>query len=561
MITEIYIRDLGVIREARLAFKPGLNVLTGETGAGKTMVLTALALLLGGRADSGAVRAGSASTFVEGRWSNPSAAVVDRINDAGCQLDDGELLANRSVSAEGKSRAAIGGVSVPVGLLAELGEHLVVVHGQADQIRLKSATAQRQALDSFAAIETLLGEYRTHFDKWRAAKKTLAEVEQNRESNAAELAKLTAELEEIEAVSPRQSEDLELRDLSARMSNIEALRNAAATAHEALSSDLDQIDVRGLLAAATRALEQQSSLDSSLAKLAENLQEVGYQAAELATQLASYVSSLEADSELSFDQVQQRLAQLNGLIRKHGSNLEDVFAHSEFAAKRILELDDSDDRLDSLREQIEHEFEQVQKLAQQLSQERMAAATQLAAEVNFELKGLAMAAAELVVDVQPAADFSADGRDVVSLLLKSYAGAEPRPIAKSASGGELSRIMLALEVVLAKGSSTPTFIFDEVDAGVGGAAAIEIGKRLARLSRQAQVIVITHLAQVAAFADSHQRVLKTQNGDISESDVADLIGADREAELARMLSGLADSTSGREHASELVALAKTAKNS
>lgn len=561
MITEIYIRDLGVIREARLAFKPGLNVLTGETGAGKTMVLTALGLLLGGRADSGAVRAGSVSTFVEGRWSNPSIAVVDRVNQAGCQLDDGELLANRSVSVEGKSRAAIGGVSVPVGLLAELSEHLVVVHGQADQIRLKSTTAQRQALDSFAALEDLLGEYRTHFENWRAAKKTLSELEQNRDNNTAELSKLTADLEEIEAVAARQFEDIELRDLSARMSNIEALRSAASAAHEALSSDLDQVDVRSLLASATRALEQQSSLDSSLEKLAENMREIGYQATDLAAQLASYVSSLEADSELSFDQVQQRLAQLNGLIRKHGTNLEDVFAYSQSASKRLLELDNSEDRLDSLREQIGQQFERVQALAQQLSQARLTAATQLATEVNEELKGLAMASAELVVDVQAAADYSVDGRDVVSFLLKSYAGADARPIGKSASGGELSRIMLALEVVLAKGSSTPTFIFDEVDAGVGGAAAIEIGKRLARLSRQAQVIVITHLAQVAAFADSHQRVLKTQNGDISESDVADLLGVDRETELARMLSGLADSTSGRQHASELVALAKLAKNS
>jgi DNA repair protein RecN (Recombination protein N) len=561
MITEIYIRDLGVIREARLNFKPGLNVLTGETGAGKTMVLSALALLLGGRADSGSVRAGSNSAFVEGRWSNPSAAVVDRIVEAGCALDEGQLLANRSVSAEGKSRAAISGVSVPVGLLAELGEHLVVVHGQSDQIRLKSSTAQRQALDSFAALEVLLSEYRSHFDSWRDATKLLAVAEQNRESSAAELSRLLADLEEIEVVSPRQFEDTELSDISARMSNVEALRNAAATAHEALSSDLDQIDVRGLLASATRALEQQGALDSSLAKLAESMQEIGYQAAELASQLSSYVASLEADSEMSFDQVQNRLAQLNALIRKHGASLEDVFAYSEFAAKRVVELDGSDEKLDSLRATIAAEFAVIQRLAEQLTVARTSAALALAAEVNAELKGLAMAAAEFVVQVQQVEEFTPEGKDAVTFLLKSYAGAEPRPIAKNASGGELSRIMLALEVVLAKGSSTPTFIFDEVDAGVGGAAAIEVGKRLARLSRQAQVIVITHLAQVAAFADSHQRVLKTQNGDISESDVADLSGAERESELARMLSGLADSSSALEHAAELVTLAKTAKNS
>ena len=276
---------------------------------------------------------------------------------------------------------------------------------------------------------------------------------------------------------------------------------------------------------------------------------------EVAIQLSSYAASLEADSELSFDQVQRRLSELNALIRRFGPSLDDVFAHSTFASGRVLELDDSEERIDSLRQQVEVEKKVAEDLANQLTARRIESAKSLAAEVNLELAGLAMAGAELVVEVSQAEDLGPFGRDQVSILLRSYAAAEPRPIAKSASGGELSRIMLAIEVVLAKGSTTPTFIFDEVDAGVGGAAAIEVGRRLARLSKQAQVIVITHLAQVAAFADNHQRVLKTQNGDITESDVASLSGADREAELARMLSGLSDSTSARQHAAELMSMA------
>ncbi len=555
MIKEIYIRDLGVIREARLSFSSGLNVLTGETGAGKTMVLTALALLLGERADSSAIRAGSNALLVEGRWFPVSDEIVARVADAGSALDEGDLLVNRSVSTEGKSRAAVGGVSIPVGLLAELGEQLVVVHGQADQLRLKTPAAQREALDSFASLDELLSRYGSSFHSWQAAKKNLNEVLTNKEANAREVATLIEDLKAIEAVSPREGEDIELRDLAARMANLEALRSAAATAHEALSSDSDQLDVQMLLATARRSLDSQRAVDTALEAIAEKLQEATFQVSEVAIQLSSYAASLEADSELSFDQVQRRLSELNALIRRFGPSLEDVLAHSTFASGRVLELDDSEERIDSLKKQVEVEKKAAEDLANQLTARRIESAKSLATEVNLELAGLAMAGAELVVEVSQTEDLGPFGRDQVSILLRSYAAAEPRPIAKSASGGELSRIMLAIEVVLAKGSTTPTFIFDEVDAGVGGAAAIEVGRRLARLSKQAQVIVITHLAQVAAFADNHQRVLKTQNGDITESDVASLSGADREAELARMLSGLSDSTSARQHAAELMSMA------
>ena len=556
MIKEIYIRDLGVIREARLAFSQGLNVLSGETGAGKTMVLTALGLLLGGRADASAVRAGSAGLFVEGRWFPVAGEVADRVEEAGSTLDEGELLANRSVSSEGKSRAAIGGVSIPVGLLADLGEKLVVVHGQADQLRLKSPAAQREALDSFAVIGALVSEYGVHYSAWLGAQKSLDDVLTNKQANAREVETLLEDLKAIEKVSPRQGEDLELRDLAARMSNLEALRSAAAAAREALASETDDVDVQTLLAGARRSLENQRAVDSSIEDIAEKLSEASFQIADVASRLSSYVVSLEADSELSFDEVQRRLAEVNGLIRRFGNSLDDVFAHSEFAAKRVLELDDSEDRIAALREQVQARRDSAEALAQQLTARRVESATALAREVNLELAGLAMAGAELVVDVSAAEDLGPYGRDLVSIMLRSYPGAEPRPIGKGASGGELSRIMLAIEVVLAKGSNVATFIFDEVDAGVGGAAAIEVGRRLARLSKQAQVIVITHLAQVAAFADNHQRVLKTQNGDITESDVASLSAEDREAELARMLSGLSDSVSARQHATELMSLAR-----
>jgi DNA repair protein RecN (Recombination protein N) len=556
MINEIYIRDLGVIREARLPFKAGLNVLTGETGAGKTMVLTALGLLLGERSDAAAVRFGSNHALVEGRWSGLPSEVEARVQDAGATLDDDELLANRTVSNEGKSRASLGGASVPVGLLGEIGNQLVVVHGQSDQIRLKSAAAQREALDLFARISELLVEYREQYNAYKKAEQNLNLVLSNKAVNAEELAELLSDLEEIERVAPKPGEDVELADLANRLSNVESLRAAAVTAHEALSSELDQPDVNLLIAAARRSLEHQSSNDSTLNELAQRLQELGYQAADVAGQLASYVASLDGDSELSLDEIQSRRAQLNVLLRKHGPTLENVFEFSEAASKRVLELDDSDERVEQLRAEIASSLSLASKLAEEISARRLEAAVRLSSEVNQELAGLAMAGAQLVVEVTAQEDLGLHGKDQVSLLLRSYSGSEPRPIAKGASGGELSRIMLALEVALAKGLNTPTFIFDEVDAGVGGAAAIEVGKRLARLSKDAQVIVVTHLAQVAAFADNHLRVLKSSAGDVTESDVETLSGEAREAELARMLSGLSDSATAREHAIELMSLAK-----
>jgi DNA repair protein RecN (Recombination protein N) len=556
MINEIYIRDLGVIREARLPFKSGLNVLTGETGAGKTMVLTALGLLLGERSDAAAVRFGSNQALVEGRWSGLPSGVATRVQDAGATLEDDELLANRTVSNEGKSRASLGGVSVPVGLLGEIGNQLVVVHGQSDQIRLKSAAAQREALDLFAQIFELLADYREQYNSYKKAEQNLNLVLSNKAANAAELSDLLSDLEEIEKIAPKPGEDVELADLANRLSNVEALRAAAVTAHEALSSEQDQPDVNLLIAAARRSLEQQSSNDSTLNELAQRLQELGYQAADVAGQLASYIASLDGDSELSLDEIQSRRAQLNVLLRKHGPTLENVFEFSEAASKRVLELDDSDERVEQLRAEIASSLSLASKLAEEISARRLEAAVRLSNEVNQELAGLAMAGAQLVVEVTAQEDLGPHGKDQVSLMLRSYAGSEPRPISKGASGGELSRIMLALEVVLAKGLATPTFIFDEVDAGVGGAAAIEVGKRLARLSKDAQVIVVTHLAQVAAFADNHLRVLKSSAGDVTESDVETLSGEAREAELARMLSGLSDSATAREHAIELMSLAK-----
>ena len=557
MIEEIYIRDLGVIQEARLPFKPGLTVLTGETGAGKTMVLSALGLLLGERADTSAIRRGQDQAFVEGRWMLPAdSEIAERVREAGAELDQGELILNRSVSSEGRSRAAVSGRAAPIALLSELGNQLVVVHGQSDQIRLKSPVAQREALDKFAGpqLEQALKAYRENYKLWKSRATELAELRAQLANRAREADELRAAVAELAAAEMLPQEDVLLAERAAKLANLEELRLAATSAHESLSSENfgDALDATALLGQARRALEQATQHDPELERIAEQVRNIGYQLSDTATELAGYLDGLEADASAELEALQLRLASINQLMRKYGPSLDEVLAFQEGASQRVLELDSSTETIDRLEAETLRLQQVLLDQAGQVTQLRNAAAVLLAREVSEELAALAMGGAELVVQIDAATELSTHGADTVSILLSAYPGAEPRPLGKGASGGELSRIMLAIEVVLAKTEQTPTFIFDEVDAGVGGAAATEVGRRLAMLAKQAQVIVVTHLAQVAAYANQHLRVLKTSSVDFTGTDVVALDYHGRIEELTRMLSGLTESDSGRAHASELL---------
>ncbi|MGV8856919.1 DNA repair protein RecN [Rhodoglobus sp.] len=557
MIEEISIRDLGVIASARLPLGPGFTALTGETGAGKTMVVTALGLLLGERADAAAIRADSDQASVEGRWViDPKSAVAERVRDAGGDLDDGELLLVRTVSREGRSRAVVGGRSAPVGVLTELGDQLVVVHGQSDQIRLKSATAQRNALDRFAGAElaTVLEQYQTVFRRWQSAQGELDVLVAEGDLRSREAEELRVAIDEIESADVRRGEDVELTERADRLANLEGLRLAAEGAHAVLSADAadESSDVVAQLAAAYRGLERVAEHDAQLGSIAEALAAASITLGEIATDLASYLASLDSDGSRELEQVEERRSQLAALVRKHGSNLDDVVDVLDTGSQRLLELDNDSTRIDTLRAQVEADQAELIALAANVSDVRTSSAQRLSAEVTSELAQLAMANAEIVVTVEDRSDYSLSGKDEVSILLRPHPGAPPRPLGKGASGGELSRVMLAIEVVIAGNDPVPTFIFDEVDAGVGGAAAIEIGKRLAQLSRTAQVIVVTHLAQVAAFADNHLSVIKGDDGSVTASSVHQLEGEARIAEMARLLSGLPDSESGLAHARELI---------
>jgi DNA repair protein RecN (Recombination protein N) len=556
MIEEIYIRDLGVIQEARLPFGKGLTVITGETGAGKTMVLSALGLLLGERADTATIRRGQDQAFVEGRWLiADNSPVIERVRDAGSDVEQGELILNRSVSSEGRSRASVSGRSTPVGLLNELGEMLVVVHGQSDQIRLKSAVAQREALDQFggAGLATALAEYQATFKAWRELTQRLEELKASLEARAAEADELRNAVDELEKLDARSGEDLELAEKAERLNNLEILRAAASLAHEALSSEGfgESPDALGLIGQARRSLEQVSNHDAELGRLAELLKAVSVQLVDASGEISSYLASLDLEGAGEINLIQDRRAVLTAAMRKYGPSLDEVINYRSSASDRLLELDSSSETIDQLGLEYEALSAKLKIQADSLTALRVSAASRLAELVTAELKELAMGGASLVVEVGYADAYGSHGQDSVSIQLSSYPGAEPRPLGKGASGGELSRIMLAIEVVLAETQQAPTFIFDEVDAGVGGAAAIEVGRRLAMLAQRAQVIVVTHLAQVAAYATSHLRVLKTSSVEFTATDVVVLDNETRVEELARMLSGLSDSESGLAHAAEL----------
>jgi DNA repair protein RecN (Recombination protein N) len=601
VLEELHIRGLGVIDDAVLPLDPGLTVVTGETGAGKTMVVTGLLLLFGGRGDASRVRAGAEQASVDGRidlGADPAtrpaaAAVADRVRDAGGELDDGRtLLLRRVVSAGGRSRAHVGGAPAPVSVLGELAERLVAVHGQSDQLLLARPAEQRAVLDRFAGL--VLDDYRAAYEQWRRADAQLRE----RTEHAAELRRetdlLAYGLAEIGAADPQPGEAAELTALATRLASADALRLAARAAHDALAGDADTpmadtADVAGLIGSAVRSLAAVSGADPQLDALAERLTDLSAITTELAADLGGYGEQLDADPA-RLEEVEARRAVLAALARKYtdgpptgdpGDDMSAVLDWAKRAAARLAEIDVSDDAIAALVAERDAAARRVAVLAGELTAARTAAAERLAAAVTAELAGLAMGTARLLIDIRPRSAGAAavlrsgdaelnvgpEGSDEVEFRLQPHPDTAPLPLGRGASGGELSRVMLALEVCTvggtdgARGSAVPTMVFDEVDAGVGGRAAVEVGRRLARLARDRQVIVVTHLAQVAAYADSQVVVAKPADpaGSVLASDVHRVTGEERIAELARMLGG-SDSGAAREHAAELLATAQAERS-
>ncbi len=596
MLEEVRITGLGVINDALLELSPGFTALTGETGAGKTMVVTGLGLLFGGRADPARVRPGAQRASVEGRLrTDPRGKVAGQVEEAGGELDeDGTLVLTRTVSAEGRSRAFAGGRSVQVSLLTYLADDLVAVHGQADQQQLLKPGRQRESLDKYAGavLAEVLGDYQRAYGRHRAVVEQLTTLTTEARARAAEAAELRAGLGDIEKLNPVAGEAAALRAEEERLANADALHAAATAAHEALLGDPvagnDGMDAVTLLGHARRALEAVRRHDAEIDGVAARLSEAAYLVSEVAGELASYVQGIDADPA-RLAAVQERRAVLARVIRLYGpggvsaqvngaqvpeaaaggapgsapddapdgapDEIAYVLEWARLAAARVGELDNDDETIASLTATEAELSAQVTELAVRLTRLRAEAGERFAADVTAELTALAMPHAQISVVLTALAAFGPHGADEVEIRLAPHPSAPALPLHKGASGGELSRVMLAIEVVFAGADPVPTFVFDEVDAGVGGKAAVEIGRRLAKLARLAQVIVVTHLPQVAAFADNHLVVAKSEDGSITSTSVVRLDHEARVRELSRMLAGLEDSEFGQAHAAELLAMA------
>ena len=532
MLTELRLNSLGVVAEAVLPLGPGLTALTGETGAGKTMIVAGLGLLLGARADASLVRNGQDRALVQGRW-EVGEIMVKAVEALGGDLDDGvELATLRQVSSQGRSRATVGGAQVPVSTLAGLLAELATIHGQSEQVRLSSPERQRELLDAFAA-PAALEDYRRDFAEHRRITEELARLEAEAMNRAREIDVLRFGLEEIAAVNPQEGEDEALAAEAVRLADADDLKALAMTARGALSGseeDLDTPSVLGLVGVARKALETLSERDPGATELARRITETNYLLTDLAQDVAGYAADLVADP-LRQEAVADRRGQLATLTRKYGNDVAEVLEWAERATGRLAELDGADDRIEELRKRAAVLDEALDSAAARISRARKEAAGRLAKLASAELTALAMPHARLEFAVTKAPR-GPHGADRIELVFTANPGSVPGPLGKIASGGELSRVRLALEVVLAGQSPGHTFVFDEVDAGVGGAVGLEIGRRLKRLAADGQVIVVTHLAQVAAFADQHFVIAKSSDGQVTTSDVTPLGEEERAAELA-----------------------------
>lgn len=578
MLSEIRIESLGAISTATAEFDRGFTVLTGETGTGKTMVVTGLHLLGGARADATRVRSGADRAVVEGRFITTDlgdgSAVDEILDSSGADRDDdGSVIAARSVSRDGPSRAYLGGRSVPAKALGTFTAELLTLHGQNDQLRLMRPDEQRGALDRFADVQTPLKRYRAARDDWLAARRDLIDRQQRARELAREADLLKFGLDEIGAVAPEPGEDDALVGDIRRLSELDALREAAHLARAELAGPdepaSDAMSAAQSVAQAKSALE--SIGDTTLRALAAQLAEALAVITNVGAELGAYLSGLPSDAS-ALEVKLARQAELRTLTRKYAPDIDGVLEWADQSRARLAQLDVSEETLAELGRRVDELESKVVAAAAELTKARTRAAKGMSKAVTAELAGLAMADAEFTVTVSPlharpddsapvklasgqAVHAGHHGVDNVQFGFAAHRGTDVLPLNKSASGGELSRVMLALEVVLAASAAGTTMVFDEVDAGVGGRAAVQIGRRLARLARTHQVIVVTHLPQVAAYADVHLAV--TAGGGSEPSGVRRLDDDERVAELARMLAGLGESDSGRAHARELLGAART----
>ena len=562
-LEEISIRSLGVIESSNIEFKPGLTVLTGETGAGKTMVLTALGLVLGSKSDSDLVRAGQERAIVTGKFAVPK-DLATQIIDAGGEIEEESVVISRTVSTAGKSRVLVGGVVSSAAAVSSFANSLVEIHAQSSSSKLTKPGVARELLDRFAGID--LTAYQQTFDQYQQMLRRINELKEQLSQADRQIAELSELADEFAKLNPKSGELVEIENEIAKLGSVEVLNQAVSAALNLFENE--DLSAVNMLQQIRKSLDQVNGKDKQLDAITERYTESLLNLADISSDLSSYLSQLEADPN-RFEKLQDRKASLNSLLKRYGKGsdkeaaFEQLLIDGKSAKERIADLSGGDQRVAELQKEADSLFKQLQDQGLALSKLRKINGEKLSSQVTDEVRSLSMPNASFVIeqtvgDVKNSKSFTSNGIDEISILFSAHSGGTPLALNKVASGGELSRVMLALEVVIAEAEPIGTYIFDEVDAGVGGKAAVEVGRRLSKLSKSAQVIVITHLAQVAAWADNHLVVKKSENGLVTQSDVMEVSATERKIEIARMLSGQEDSQTAQEHAGELLAIVKNA---
>ena len=562
-LEEISIRSLGVIESSNIEFKPGLTVLTGETGAGKTMVLTALCLVLGSKSDSDLVRQCQERAIVTGKFAVPK-DLAAQIIDAGGEVEEESVVISRTVSTAGKSRVLVGGVVSSAVAVSSFASSLVEIHAQSSSSKLTKPGVARELLDRFAGID--LTAYQQTFDQYQQILRRINDLKEQLSQADRQIAELSKLADEFAKLNPKSGELVEIEDEIAKLGSVEVLNQAVSAALNLFENE-DHSAVN-MLQQIRKNLDQVNGKDKQLDAITERYTESLLNLQDISSDLTSYLSQLEADPN-RFEKLQDRKASLNSLLKRYGKGsdkeaaFEQLLIDGKSAKERIADLSGGDQRVAELQKEADSLFKQLQEQGLALSKLRKVNGEKLSSQVTDEVRSLSMPNASFVIeqtigDVKNSKSFTSNGIDEISILFTAHSGGTALALNKVASGGELSRVMLALEVVIAEAEPIGTYIFDEVDAGVGGKAAVEIGRRLAKLSKSAQVIVITHLAQVAVWADNHLVVKKNEDGLVTQSDVLEVTEQERKVEIARMLSGQEDSQTAQEHAGELLAIVRNA---
>ena len=560
-LEEISIRSLGVIESSNIQFKPGLTVLTGETGAGKTMVLTALGLVLGSKSDSDLVRVGQERAVVTGRFSVPL-QIQDEIVASGGEVEDDCVVITRTLSSQGKSRVLVGSAVSSAATVSSFAQSLVEIHAQSSSSKLMKPAVSRELLDRYGGID--LAQYQEIFTQYQDISLRIQELKNQLLQRDKEIDLLTEFAQEFSKLSPVSGELVKIENEIAKLGSVEQLNQVVSSTLNLLEDE--DLSALNLLQQMRKSLDSVAGKDRDLDQITERFTESLLNLRDIGSDLTSYLSSLEADPA-RFAQLQDRKSALSSLLKRYGKGSDKDLAFEELieeglgAKQKLADLSGGNNRIAELEKQKLDIFSKMKISAVKLADDRKIAAEKLSKLVTAEIRNLSMPNSQFVIsqstsDSDKPGNYTAYGLDEIAILFAAHSGATPLPLSKVASGGELSRVMLALEVVIAEAEPIGTYIFDEVDAGVGGKAAVEIGRRLAKLSKSAQVIVITHLPQVAVWADNHLVVKKSESGSVTQSDVKEMSADERKVEIARMLSGQEDSQTAQEHASELLTIVR-----